>query len=478
MKRSWIVLLIGISAINLFCKKSDDLVAGSVARPEIVDENSLSEASANASITNPETQRATLQKWVNDAAAKNQKLVLPAGTFYLSDEIILPSNLLLEGSPQKTQLILTKGSKNGRNLFRIPTRSTNIKIKNIVLNSNMKENSGTDLVTLLVADNVSNLTFEKVTFTGGRDRGSVQIKGLNAYPVKNVSFLSCTFSEAGRSSLELRGTTNVIISDCLFKNWGCLNPNSPAIQLQSQDNNKIQIIKNTFENTYGKQFAIECAAAYVVDSKISENILKDLKNLGGNGISGYFKRTEITKNIYTGGNGNQRSGLEIFGQNNTLSDNTIPAGCIAIAPGMNEIGTAIVINHNTVKTSGANVGGIQIGGGASALNNVKVTNNSVDTRLSSGNSSGIVLGTYGTPQVITNVIVQGNIINTNAHCIRLQSLSGSRNIQIENNQFKTGYTWLGVITNTFSKVVAKGNTNSLANKTISYSGKMPAITQN
>jgi hypothetical protein len=481
MKRSWILLLVGITAFNLDCKKSDETLKesiDSVVSPEKVTDNLSSESSLDPNNTNPETQRVSLQKMINDAAAKNQKLILPAGTFYVSDEILLPSNLSLEGSAQKTQIILSKGIKSGRNLFRIATQTTNIKIKNIVLNSNMKDNTGIDLVTVLVADNVSNLTFEKVTFTGGRDRGAVQVKGMNNYPVKNVSFLSCIFSEAGRTSLELRGTTNAIVSDCTFKNWGCVNPSSPAIQLQSQDNIKVQIIRNTFENTSGKQFAIECAAAYVLDGQITDNKLNDTKNLGGNGISGYYKRTLISRNVLTGGNGNQRSGLEIFGQNNTLSENTIPAGCIAIASGLKEIGTVIVINHNSVKTSGPNVGGIQIGGGSSAISDVKVTNNTVDTRLSSGNSSGIVVGTYGTPQVVTNIVVQGNTINTNAHCIRMQSLAGSKNIQLLSNQFKTGYTWLGMITNTFSNVVAKGNVNSLANKSVSYSGPMPPITQN
>jgi hypothetical protein len=481
MKRSLITLLIGISALNICCKESDSILEEQIGlnvSTETIDESSSIESKETLQKMSPEALRVRLQKAVNDAAAKNQKLVLPSGTYYISDEVILPSNLLLEGSASKTQIILVNGNKNGRNLFRIPTRTNNIKIKNIQLNSNQNGNSGADLVTLLVADNVSNLTFENVTFTGGRDRGAVQIKGLNDYPVQNVIFSKCTFNEAGRTSLELRGTKNVLISDCVFKNWGNINPNSPAIQLQSQDNIKPQIIRNTFDNSHGKQFAIECAAAYVVDGKISENKLNDPQNLGGNGISGYYKRTEISKNVFSGGNGNQRSGLEIFGQHNTLSENTIPAGCIAIAPGLKELGTTIVINNNQVKTSGPNVGGIQIGGGSSAIDNVRVTNNTVDTRLSTGNSSGIVVGTYGTPQVVTNIIVQGNTINTNAHCIRLQSLGGSKNIQLLNNRFITGYTWLGVITNTFSNVSSKGNVNSLDNTSISYSSNMPAIIQN
>lgn len=477
-----IILIVFLALSNLFCKR--DSISQIENKSELLTKSSQSVQQTNATATvsavfksDPLAQKTVLQDLINSYATKKEKLILPAGKFTISDEIILPSNLWIEGSGAGTEIILTGGNRNGRNVFKIPTRTNNITIKNLSLNANQQNNTGADLVALYVTDNTSNLTFERVTFNGGRDRGAVQVKGLNAYPVKSLKFLNCKFPLAGRTSLELRGTADVTVTDCVFSGWGSLNANSPAIQLQSQDNNRVLISNNVFNNEYGKQFAIECAAAYVNDSKIINNELNDNKNIGGNGISGYFKRTEISKNKLNGGVGNQRSGLEIFGQYNTISFNTIAAGNIAIAPGLNEKGMGVNINNNQIKTQGANVGGIQMGHGCCEISDVKIVNNLVDTRQSSGNSSGIVVGTYGKQQKVSNIIVEANTIFTNAHCIRLEALPGSKDIYLNRNICKAGYSWLGIITNTFQNIKAVGNVKELSNKQISYSNNVAKITE-
>jgi hypothetical protein len=176
-----------------------------------------------------------------------------------------------------------------------------------------------------------------------------------------------------------------------------------------------------------------------------------------------------------GGVGNHRSGLEVFGPFNTMTYNTITAGSIAISGGIGEDATMVTIANNTVKTKGDNVGGIQLGGGGYNLNNVKIMNNLVDTRASKGNSSAIVLGTYNATRVVSDITVEGNTVYTNAHCIRAQALAGSKNIYINKNNWKVGYTWMGVITNTFTNISVTGNVNELLNKTISYSVSMTPI---
>jgi hypothetical protein len=482
MNSKLILIFACIAILNVSCEKTKSQSTVKDADPtQVLDASAwviTSKELNSYKNSSPEARRAALQKLVDEAASKNLQLVLPEGEIVISDEIILPPNLWLEGSGTKTQISLTPGSNKGRNLFRIPTRTNNIRLKNIQLNSNLEGNTGADLVTVLVADNVSNLTFDHVTFVGGRDRGTVQVKGLNDYQVKNIQFSNCTFLKAGRTSLELRGTNGVLISNCVFSEWGSQNENSPAIQLQSQENVNVRISGNTFNNLYGKQFAVESAAAYVSDGKIEDNKFNDPNNLGGNGISGYYKHTLISKNIFSGGSGNHRSGMEIFGQYNTISDNEISRGSIAIAPGIKEAGLAIRITNNKIKTSGENVGGIQVGGGCCGISDVNIISNVVDTRLSTGNSSGIVVGTYGTPQVVKQITVQANTIYTNAHCIRLQSLPGSRDIRLSANKLKSGYTWLGVITDTFENVKATGNVNELSNESISYSGNIQPISEN
>ncbi|WP_207532056.1 glycosyl hydrolase family 28-related protein [Desertivirga arenae] len=422
--------------------------------------------------------RTALQNLVNSFASKGQTLVLPAGKFLISDEIIIPSNASIEGQGESTEIFLSNGSASGRRVFRVPTQKSNIKIKNIKLNANFAGNTGAQLVAMYVTDNVNTVYFENVTFSGSRDAGTLTVKGLNAYQVTNLSIINCKFTDAGRSLVELRGTKDVTATGNQFTRWGLQNTSSPAFQLQSQDNINVTISGNTFTNTNAIQFAIECAAAYVRNATIANNTFNDPNNLGGNGISGYFRNTTITKNVMNGGVGNHRSGLEIFGPYNTLSYNTIAAGSIAISGGIGEDATMVTIANNTVKTKGANTGGIQLGGGSYNLNNVKIANNIVDTRLSSGNSSAIVLGTYNATRVVSDITVSGNTVYTNAHCVRAQALAGSKNIYINNNDWKVGYTWLGMITNTFSNVVVSGNVNELANTLVSYSVSMTPIAVN
>ncbi|WP_207429518.1 right-handed parallel beta-helix repeat-containing protein [Pedobacter sp. SYSU D00535] len=436
-----------------------------------------STGSASYPFQNVGDQRNNLQQLINTHASKGTVLRLPAGRYVISNVITLPSNTSIEGVGPGTEIFLTGGSAAGRNVFRINKGTSNIKLRNLKLNANQSQNSGADLVALYVTEGVNGIDCEGVTIAGGRDRGVVQIKGLNHAQTTNVRFVNCVFPESGRTGIELRGTRNVVISKCLFTDWGSQNPHSPAIQLQSQDNVNVQITENTFNNTMGIQFAIECAAAYVVDSKISNNRLNDPKNLGGNGISGYFKNTEVSNNVLTGGNGNQRSGLEIFGVRNNIISNTISAGLIAIAHGLGEDGAYINIKNNTVKSKGQNASGILMGNGRYDLHDITVANNYVDTRAATGNSSGIVVGTYGSRRVVTNVKVENNTIFSNAFCIRMESLPVSRNIYLTSNVCKAGMAWLGVITNTFENVVATGNVKEMANKGIIYSTSMAKISE-
>jgi len=472
-KTASLLFFVFIAGSAVSCKKA--------GQPETVlavaadlDSQTISATAARITTNGIDDKRAELQALINSYASKEKTLVLPNGVFVISDELILPSHAYVVGSGS-TEIILTAGTKSGRNVVRVPASSNYVKLKNIKINANQAQNTGADLVGLFATDRINTLTCENVIFAGGRDRGVIQIKGLNEGPTTNVKITGCKFIEAGRTAIELRGTKNTLITNCTFSNWGTQNPNSPAIQLQSQDNINVQIVNNTFNNTSGIQFAIECAAAYVIDSKITGNKLNDPNNLGGNGISGYYKRTEISNNVLSGGNGNQRSGLEIFGQDNTIIKNTISAGGIVIAPGLKEDGMNILIKDNTVITKGVNSAGIQMGNGGYNLKNITVSNNTVDTRQATGNSSAIVVGTYGIPRVVTDITVEENTLYSNAFCIRLQSLPGSSDIYLTKNICKAGMSWLGIITNSFTNIQASGNIKEMSNKGIIYSVPMPPV---
>ncbi|WP_207425340.1 right-handed parallel beta-helix repeat-containing protein [Pedobacter sp. SYSU D00535] len=422
-------------------------------------------------------EREELQRLIDEHAESGTPLKLPSGLHYISASLKIPSNLTIEGTGNSTEIFLMNSEVKGQNVFRIVKGSTNISFKNLKINANQQGNTGADLVAVFVPENVKKISFEKVCFAGGRDRGVVQVKGLNDQPVVGVRFVNCEFIEAGRTAVELRGTKDVEIKNCTFRNWGMFNADSPAIQLQSQDNIDVNISNNKFYNSFGRQFAIECAAAYVVNGKISNNQLLDQQNLGGNGISGYFKNTEISNNSLVGGNGNQRSGLEIFGINNRILNNCVSSGCIAIAPGLKEDGFNITITGNKIATKGENAAGIQIGNGKYNLRDVIIKNNIVDTRKAKGNSSAVVIGTYHLRRMVKDIVVEENTLYSNAFCIRMEALPGSSNIAIRKNICKAGMNWLGVITDSFDNVILEGNIKEMPNKEILYSIKMPSFTE-
>lgn len=461
MKR---MFLLGLVMSFLACKTETPVEPQEPAKSEITTE----EAVASKPESNVD-QRVSLQNLINKSAAAKEVLTLPSGRYTISDELIIPSNTVINGAGASTEIFLSPGSKADRHVFTIKTKTTNVTIKNLKINANQANNTGARLVALYIADGTKSLNFESLTIQGGRDVGAVQVKGLDNYPATDVKFSSCNFTEAGSMNLELRGTVNAVVQNCAFTNWSSINKNCSAFSLQSQENKNTKIINNTFTNTSGLQFAVECAAAYVSDAVISDNKFNDSKNLGGNGISGYFRRTQILRNVFTGGIGTHRSGLEIFGQNNTISNNTIGAGGIALSSGLKEDAYGTIVSNNIIKTVGTNAPGIAIGNGCCTIRDFKIQNNDVNTTAATGNSSAIVVGTYGTPGLVKNITVEANVIRTNASGIRMQSLPGSQDIYVTKNTFKQGSAWLTVITNTFKNIVAKGNVIEISNKNVNYS---------
>lgn len=457
----------------LACKTETPVEPQEPAKSEITTE----EAVASKPESNVD-QRSYLQELINKSAAAKQELLLPAGRYVISDELILPSNIAINGVGPTTEIILTAGSKVDRHVFTIRNNTANVMIKNLRINGNLSGNTGARLVPLFVGDGVNGLTFKNIIVEGGRDYGAAQVKGIAKYPARDLQFIGCTFTGTGGPALELRGTVNALVQNCTFTNWGIVNKNCPGFSLQSEENKNIQILNNTFNNTVAVQFGLECAGAYVSDAIISGNKFNDPNNLGGNGVSGYYRRTQIIDNIFTGGIGTHRSGLEIFGQNNTISRNSILAGNIALSSGnlafpgtspLREDAYGTVVSNNIIKTRGTNAAGISIGGGCCTIHDLKVQNNDVNTTAANGNSSAIVVGANGMNGLVKNITVDGNTLRTNANCIRMQSLPGSQDIYLTNNICKQGSAWLTVITNTFKNIVAKGNVIEISNKNVNYS---------
>jgi hypothetical protein len=373
----------------------------------------------------------------------NKTIKLPAGRFYLDGNIELPSGTTLIGKGDSTELIMSCGSES-KTFFYITAVKTNITIKGVKINANIAANTGIRVIALAVADRVTNLTLENVSFMGARTYGCLQIKGTEAGFSDSIKIINCRFIQSGSIAIELRGVRHVDISKCYFTNWALLYKNAPAIQLQSQKCYDITIQNNLFENRSGVQFAIESAGTKgygnVVEATISNNRFNDINNLGGNGISGYFTQSVFAYNKHRGGNGNQRSGYEIFGSDNKITHNLIEAGLIAVSAGTvtNTNTSNVLVEYNDITTKGTNSSGVLVGAWASLkTTNVTIANNTINTKAAKGNSSPVTIGYYGQPGIIDNIRIVNNTLYSNSESrpIRVQAADRSGTIITSGNVY-------------------------------------------
>ncbi len=402
-----------------------------------------SKAQEATSLVPDDSTKATVNKTILLSLLLNKTVNLPAGKFYLDGNIELPSGTTLIGKGDSTELLMSGGTES-KNFFFISAVKNNIHIKSITINANIEANIGKKIIAFAVADRVMQLAFDNVSFLGSRAYGCVQIKGTETGFDDSVSFTNCRFLQSGSAALELRGVRHVNINKCYFTNWSSLYKNAPAIQLQSQKCYDVNIQNNRFENTKGVQFAIESAGTQgfgnVTGANISHNQFMDTDNLGGNGISGYFTQSVFADNKHEGGNGNQRSGYEIFGSDNKISHNLIQAGLIAVSAGTvtNTNTNHVIIEYNRITTKGKNSSGVLIGAWTGLkTTNVVVTNNTINTKAATGNSSPITIGFYGQPGVVDSIKVIKNTLYSNAESkpIRIQAADKSGTIITAGNTY-------------------------------------------
>lgn len=391
-----------------------------------------------------------LQKLLAEHIGKT--LTLPSGTFLLSSELDLPANTTLQGHGEATVLKLSGSAGKNRRVLRIAKRTSNYTVRNLKLNSNAEEHTDKANHCFFIEEGVKNVTIEGVVFEGSREIGCLKVDGTPTSKAENINLKSCKFISAGRSAIEFRGVVGFKVVDCLFTGYGKLNPDSPGLQLQSVVCSDFVIEGNTFDNTLGKQFAIESAAQWMSNGKISNNTFNDPKNLGGSGISGYFQNVEISNNVFKGGIGHHRSGIELFGSNHEVLDNTIERGSMVIASGHKQKGDTsnvqgnIKVIGNKVKVGSDNTPALFIAGAGKdmILDGVEVKGNILDASGISGvntNTPAINIGTYaGQQTVVKNILIEGNELISKAdnRVIRLETGKGSNKVTIRKNVLRGG----------------------------------------
>lgn len=409
------------------------------------------------------------------AAARTAKKVayFPEGT-YTVDGVINPENVEIMGAGiNKTNIKLNNDNgSTDRQLFLLPDTKGDCKISHLTIDANYAGNPNCTTMGWQCGSDSFNLSFKKVRFTGGAGvRAVLRFYALPGQYTERVRIEDCEFIDNERTCIEMRGLKDCIIKDSYFTSWGVGNVNSPAIQLQSTSNFDIKILHNTFDNTVGVQFAIESTTAWMYSVVIDGNTMNDPYNLGGNGISGYFQDSIFTNNVMSGGLGNQRSGLEIFGSNHLIANNTVTRGACAITSGNSLQGSSRVQGNirfinNSVKTGIDNCAALFISGvGNDPETNITcigilVHGNILDARDGGGNNSpAVCVGRYGAiGTAVEDITVTDNKMYTNSTSgnVRFEALVGNK-IIIQDNYMLEGNNPLVYITDTFTNVTFSAN---------------------
>lgn len=397
-------------------------------------------------------EQVILQKIFYSYAKSKKQLFMPDGEYLIDRELDLPSDLNLIANPGKVKFKLTGSKGKTRRVFRIEKGKSNISITGVSLDSNYKNHTEGDNLCFFVEENVKNLTMDYMSFNGGRQVGGFQVKAVPNALSSNFSFTNCKFNESGRSAMELRGLKGFRIENCEFTNYGVIDSDSPAIQLQSVPCYDFVIKSNIFKNTQGTQFAIEAASAWMYNGVIERNNMVDSVNKGGNGISGYFQNTVVHKNEMKGGVGHQRSGIEIFGSNHTITENLIERGSLVIGSGHLQNGDTvfkqqnIVAKKNRVSSFADNCPALVVAGatdkkGKVSLENVTITDNVFDSsNAGGGNTSAATLGFYGIQTIIKNITLENNQFKCNPknRVLRFEAFAGSSDVIVMYNTLEGG----------------------------------------
>lgn len=431
---------------------------------------------------------ATVQSFFNAISSTGKLGVIQKGIYVIASDSTLEikGNTLIEGHGATLQLNAGTGST--RYLVRIYPQKSNIVLKGITFDGNAANNTGSNIAPLFVEDNVTGLSIFQCKFIGSKDNAGLTIKGSSTQN-SQASVVECIFDAIGRSAIEFRGMKNTTVERCYFTNWGSQSGHtgdSPALQLQSLTCTDIKIVNNTFYNTLSTEFAIESGGSvgsgYTVNGCLIEgNYFADATTSqasGGTGISGYFNHLKMVNNTFIGGSNNHHSGAEVFGSNNIIEGNTIPAGSVVVSPGSvtNVNVSKIKIVNNIITCAATNGSAIIVAGYFNSSNSttysitdVDVSGNYISTVGGSGNSSAIKVGTYATTGLAKEINIFGNTIYSSAYGLRLEASAGSGDIYIRNNYYKQGSQFIGVMNNNLSNVRAIDNTNESGSGETFYS---------
>jgi hypothetical protein len=362
----------------------------------------------------------------------------------------------------------------GRTLFKNPDATnvagylfrsnflTNVTIDGVGFDLNATNNTG--YIGGFNTPNGGNVTIRNCDFKDGRARPFAYVNG------GEWTFENCAFRKHTDVMLIIAGNVRTAACkfiNCYFEDWNNGTPTTGSNQNPGFGNNCCVRLSPRcdftlfdgcwFKNTVSRQFAIEAPTgssqlAYIV-GLVVRNCYFDGNDVGGSGVSGPMLGAVIDGNLFVNGNNSHRTGIEIVGRYNQVTNNRLMDGSILMAevnPVVDEDGfsKSQIVTGNTIrvtKSAGASqVRCMDFSGQMSG----RVYGNIIDASEAPAGTNliAIALGSNvekkcGTLVIETNTLVsRGNL----GHGIR-QNFSQtdsipSSGIKIRNNTI-TGFAW-------------------------------------
>lgn len=408
---------------------------------------------------------AAFETAIKYTAAKRKVLLVPKGQYQVSN-LLVYANCTIVGSNGASVLILNDGTQSNRQCLLLTSISQNVTLKGLGFDANGKNNAGKNIfcikTQLGLKDGINGFTIRNCSFTGSKNYGVLFLIGATDR-ITNTKITACKFYNVGSAAVSVRGVNGFVFANNSISAWSRLDKSNSAFQFQSQQCSNILFTKNTFKNADAAYFAVECAGTRVVNGKFTGNVF-DGNGYDASGISGCYSNCLFKGNRHLNGGGSHRSGYEIVGDNDTITNNTIEKGSISLGTGVPGVafsrgGSNYIVTENKVSAnSGSNNNCLSIGG-VDTVKGALIANNIFDNSMGKGNAPVIALGQRG---AAVDVVIKNNTLTCapgNA-CIRMKVAAGnvySANITITKNQL-TGENGIQVYdTRAWKNVNISGN---------------------
>jgi parallel beta-helix repeat protein len=302
-------------------------------------------------LLSPEMAGAANQNDINQELQQGGRIHLPAGTYILTDLIILQSNTILEGEPGTVITIPDHAGWPAWKPLISGNRVQNVTIRNLEINANSNGNSETphgagfyNCIYMIDCDNVQvyNCTFHNSLGDGLRTKRCENIKFYNnlVYRLGHEGFygidsqyiecFSNRITTRTNSGLRIWNSANVRFHDNVIDAQLDAGGGDPGIQIEDSKGtvSNVEIYNNVLNRTWGKGVWLVAYDAGVSNTQgvlIHHNLFYEIGqsyNIPSTGgiVNDGFQDTQIYNNIFDGVKNNAFRN-QAGGQGTIIKDN-------------------------------------------------------------------------------------------------------------------------------------------------------------